>query len=143
MNRKTHAKADNYYSLDVARNRQFLTRKSLAIGPLFRAHTPGKRPAGAELKTIVSPGKTAKTQGKTQVVRGRVELPTHGFSIREDTPVNPGKTPVSDSMGANAGAVETNGAHIEPDLQAVIDAWDTLPEAIRSGIAAMVRTSVK
>jgi hypothetical protein len=30
----------------------------------------------------------------------------------------------------------------DPDLAAVIDAWDRLPEAVRAGIVAMVRASV-
>jgi hypothetical protein len=30
----------------------------------------------------------------------------------------------------------------DPDLEVLIDAWPSLPEALRSGIAAMVRASV-
>jgi hypothetical protein len=32
---------------------------------------------------------------------------------------------------------------ISPELQAVIDAWATLPDAVRAGIVAMVKASTK
>jgi hypothetical protein len=44
-------------------------------------------------------------------------------------------------VGADAGALETKTAQHGPDLQAVIDAWQYLPEAIRAGILAMVRAA--
>jgi hypothetical protein len=31
----------------------------------------------------------------------------------------------------------------DPDLAAVIDAWDRLPEAVRAGIVAMVKAASK
>jgi hypothetical protein len=31
----------------------------------------------------------------------------------------------------------------DPELAAVIDAWDRLPEAVRAGIVAMVQAAVK
>jgi hypothetical protein len=72
------------------------------------------------------------------VVRGGVEPPTHGFSVREETGCFPGNTAFSANPGANAVAVETKPAHISPDLQAVIDRWSNLPDAIKAGILAMV-----
>jgi hypothetical protein len=75
------------------------------------------------------------------VVRGGVEPPTHGFSVSEETSYFPGKTAFSANPGANAVALETQPAHIAPDLQTIIDAWPTLPEAIRTGILAMIRAS--
>ncbi len=45
-------------------------------------------------------------------------------------------------MGANAGAVETKREQFSPDLQALIDAWPDLPEAIRAGILAMVQAGI-
>ena len=75
------------------------------------------------------------------MVRGGVEPPTHGFSVREETGCFPGNTAFSANPGANAVAVETKPAHIAPDLQAIIDAWPTLPEAIRAGILAMIRAA--
>ena len=53
-------------------------------------------------------------------------------------PENPEKTGVSENAGADAGAVETKNAHDDADLQAIVDAWPTLPEAIKAGILAMV-----
>jgi hypothetical protein len=35
------------------------------------------------------------------------------------------------------------GASNDPDLAAVIDAWDRLPEALRAGIVAMVKATAK
>jgi hypothetical protein len=32
---------------------------------------------------------------------------------------------------------------MDPDLAAVIDAWDRLPEAVRAGIVAMVKAASK
>lgn len=37
------------------------------------------------------------------------------------------------------GAVETKNAHTDADLQAVIDAWPDLPEAVKADIVEMVR----
>jgi hypothetical protein len=71
----------------------------------------------------------------------RVALPTHGFSVREQTPENIGKTAFSDAMGADAGAVETKIGRFPPDLQALIDAWPALPEARKAGILAMVKAA--
>ena len=51
-------------------------------------------------------------------------------------------TGVFDSAGANAGAVETKTAHIDADLQAVVDAWPALTEAVKADILAMVKTAV-
>jgi hypothetical protein len=31
----------------------------------------------------------------------------------------------------------------DPDLSAVVEAWDRLPEAVRAGIVAMVRASTR
>jgi hypothetical protein len=64
-----------------------------------------------------------------------------GFSVREQTPENTGKTGISADAGANAGAVETKTAHIGPDLQGIIDAWPALPDAIKAGILAMIRAA--
>ncbi len=37
----------------------------------------------------------------------------------------------------------TDSCQTDPDLAAVVDAWDRLPEAIRAGITAMVKTASK
>jgi hypothetical protein len=57
------------------------------------------------------------------------------------TPENIGKSGTSADAGADAGALETRTEHFGPDLQAIIDAWATLPDAIKAGILAMVRAA--
>ena len=71
------------------------------------------------------------------MVRGGIEPPTHGFSVHQQTAKSPGKTLVSKA----AGAVETKTCNSDADLQAIIDRWPDLPEAIRAGIVAMVRAA--
>jgi hypothetical protein len=43
--------------------------------------------------------------------------------------------------GAKNGALTPTNPNIDPALAALIDAWPTLPEAIRAGILAMVRAA--
>ncbi len=45
--------------------------------------------------------------------------------------------------GAESGAVGAESAPADPDLQRLIDAWPTLPDAVRAGIAAMVRAAAR
>jgi hypothetical protein len=37
----------------------------------------------------------------------------------------------------------TDTCRIDPELAAVVDAWDRLPEAVRAGIVAMVRAATQ
>jgi hypothetical protein len=53
----------------------------------------------------------------------------------EPTGNSPKKTPPSAEGGAESGAFNV----LDPDLDAVIDAWPGLPEPIRRGILAMIR----
>ena len=53
---------------------------------------------------------------------------TKGFSLHQD-PLAP--------------VLRLDTRQIDPDLAAVIDAWDRLPEAVRAGIVAMVKAAVK
>ncbi|MCH7753171.1 MAG: hypothetical protein IH898_13590 [Planctomycetes bacterium] len=43
--------------------------------------------------------------------------------------------------GAQSGALPADSVEFPPDLQLVIEAWETLPEATRAGILAMVRAA--
>jgi hypothetical protein len=43
--------------------------------------------------------------------------------------------------GAESGALGHESTAIDPALKSLIDAWPTLPEAIRAGILAMVRAA--
>ena len=45
------------------------------------------------------------------------------------------------SAGAESGALGTQTPTITPELQDSIDAWPALPESLRNGILAMVRSS--
>jgi hypothetical protein len=56
------------------------------------------------------------------------------------TPKNKGKTSHQRSL-APYGIHDT--CQTDPDLAAVIDAWDRLPEAVRAGIVAMVQAAAK
>ena len=97
----------------------------------------------------------------SQLGRGGLEPPTHGFSVRCSTNVNPDGTSTYDTPGdclpsglpdspsdstpadapcggsdapdAPPGAVAT-----DPDLAAIAGAWPTLPEAVRARIVGMV-----
>ncbi|HKA55972.1 MAG TPA: hypothetical protein VKJ47_20160 [Candidatus Binatia bacterium] len=44
---------------------------------------------------------------------------------------------------AKSGALTPTKPNIDPALAALIDAWPTLPEAIRAGILAMVRAAAR
>jgi hypothetical protein len=49
---------------------------------------------------------------------------------------------ISAQGGAKSGALASQQPIIDPALAALIDAWPTLPEAIRAGILAIVRAAV-
>ncbi len=56
-------------------------------------------------------------------------------------PNSPGKSGFSESGGAKSGALGAQGGAIAPELRTIIDAWPALPDAIKAGILAMVRTA--
>jgi hypothetical protein len=74
-----------------------------------------------------------------QVRLSGLEPETYGLKVTCEPQETLEKQGFLDDAGADAGAVETKTAHFEPDLQAVIDGWQDLPEAIKTGILAMVR----
>ena len=45
--------------------------------------------------------------------------------------------------GARGGAVGSKSASIDPDLQAIIDAWPSLPDAVKADILAMVNAETE
>lgn len=61
----------------------------------------------------------------------------------ETPPQNTSKTHDFELGGAESGALPLDFDQFEPDLQRVIDAWPTLPEAIRAGILAMIGATGK
>jgi len=48
---------------------------------------------------------------------------------------------ISDQGGAESGAPGAQLAPIDPELAAVVAAWADLPDAVRTGILAMVQAS--
>ncbi len=56
-------------------------------------------------------------------------------------PVNAEEYANPDKRAAAGAAVEPAEGPIDPDLQLVIDAWQTLPETTKVGILAMVRAA--
>lgn len=61
-----------------------------------------------------------------------------GFEYPANSSENRG---VADESGADSGALGAQVGAIDPELGAIIDAWPTLPDAIKAGILAMVRTA--
>jgi len=51
------------------------------------------------------------------------------------------ETALSTGSGAKSGALAIQDSHIDPALATIIDAWPTLPKAMRAGILAMVRAA--
>jgi hypothetical protein len=62
-----------------------------------------------------------------------------GLEHRAEMPTNP---QVSETGGAESGANRpVSGPDADPDLAAVISAWPGLPQALKAGIVAMVKTA--
>jgi len=57
------------------------------------------------------------------------------------TPENPEENAHSLDSAAPGAAVGAQNTPIDPDLQAIIERWPELPDAVKAGILAMVRTS--
>jgi integrase len=72
---------------------------------------------------------------------GGIRTPDQGIMSQFQTSENTGETGISGNAGADAGAIEMKSAHDDADLGVIIDAWPTLPEAIRSSILAMVKAA--
>ena len=56
----------------------------------------------------------------------------------EPAPKSSGNQGVGNQSGAECGALNAQRAEFPPDLAAVVDAWPTLPAAIRTAILAML-----
>jgi len=76
-----------------------------------------------------------------QEAPGGFEPPITDLQSADTCPDSQGTTPISDRAGADARALETKNVHDDPHLQAIIDVWPDLPEAIRAGILAMVKST--
>ncbi len=70
---------------------------------------------------------------------GGTRTPDTRIMIQRACPVNVEEYSNPDKRATAGAAVESAEVPIDPDLQLVIDAWQTLPEATKVGILAMVR----
>jgi len=74
--------------------------------------------------------------------RGGLEPPTRGFSVRLPESVTPCSDndlrKSADSCCTKSSAESGNSQAADPDLDAVIAAWATLPEAVRARIVGLV-----
>ena len=55
------------------------------------------------------------------------------------TPDNPEKNTHSGNSAAPGAAIEHEHIRIDPELQAVIECWDNLSDAVKTGLLAIVR----
>jgi hypothetical protein len=60
--------------------------------------------------------------------------------IQPATPENPEENALSWDSAAPGAAVDAQNPPIDSDLQAIIEQWPELPDAVKAGILAMVRT---
>jgi hypothetical protein len=62
----------------------------------------------------------------------------HGNRISSQ---NAGKTAIDVENGAESGALLVDSAENDADLQAIIEAWPSLPDDVKAGIMAIVRAA--
>ena len=62
--------------------------------------------------------------------------------IQRVTAENPQEYADSKSSAAAGAAVDSENGPIDADLQAIIERWADLPDAVKGGIVAMVRLTV-
>jgi hypothetical protein len=74
------------------------------------------------------------------VVLGRLAVARMGATGFEQSPPNPENTSFPSSSAAKSGAVLPDFVASDPNLRELIKAWPSLPEAVRTGIVAMVRS---
>ncbi|MBT4864957.1 MAG: hypothetical protein HON53_07565 [Planctomycetaceae bacterium] len=71
-----------------------------------------------------------------------VQLSKVGDEGLEQPATSPQKTAISDTGGAESGAVDARNGLNDPALVSLIEAWPTLPQAVRDEIAALVDNHV-
>ena len=71
---------------------------------------------------------------------GGIRTPDTRIMIPPATPQNPEENTHSRDCAAPGAAVEWPEGPIDPDLGDVIQRWPNLPEAVRTGILAIVRS---
>ena len=102
-----------------------------------KAATSRRTPKKKAVNHYLADGLLPKAEGT------RFELATpYGaphFQADADCPDSRGKQQGAGVVRANAGAVELNAQNIDDDLQAVIDAWSRLPDAVRTAIRVIIQ----
>ena len=63
--------------------------------------------------------------------------------IQRATPENPEENAHSEHCAAAGAAVDSENVQIAPDLQAIVERWADLPDAVKAGIVAMVQAATK
>jgi hypothetical protein len=59
----------------------------------------------------------------------------------EHPPLAPSKTPILETPSAKNGAPKDENTPLDPDLALIQNRWPQLPEAVRSAILAIVRST--
>ena len=67
----------------------------------------------------------------------------HGILSHDATPENPEENGRFENRDAAGAAVDSENVQIDPDLQAIVERWADLPDAVKAGIVAMVQTATK
>jgi hypothetical protein len=83
---------------------------------------------------VLAKGRPADDRGR----RRAFPIPPRGLETPAQSPKN--STNLAPG-GVKSGALAPKTQAIDPALAALIDAWPTLPDAIRAGIVAMVRAA--
>ena len=78
--------------------------------------------------------KALKTKGETDCGTGRCHTPDTPCEVQAGDCTNSGNVHNSDKL-------DDNRVITDPDLQQVIEAWADLPEAVKTGILAIVQTT--
>jgi hypothetical protein len=91
-----------------------------------------------------SPSLSGTDSESKAVSRGSGPGAEDGGSVWESNPSvkSLGNAISRNPRGAQSGALGTQDPLTDPDLDAIVAAWPTLPEAIRAGIVAMVKAAV-
>lgn len=103
------------------------------------AHSKAWRQGAARRITDISPFTAAAYARKVEESQNSARI-ISGEDRNRTPQENTEKTGVLDQSGADSGARKAREAALPPELAAVVDAWPTLPAAIKAGVLAMIRT---
>jgi hypothetical protein len=107
--------------------------RALAVG-VVRTRGSGAVKAGSNpYETREEPAKRGISAGSV-----RVDADGEGFELPSKTPGNQG---VAGQGGAESGALDAENRTEDCELGTIIDAWPTLPDALKAGILAMIRAT--